>query len=169
MIEQHNRKILNQQSQYDLNGRKIKKTASPLKPSKKENVKPAVETNVNEKLEMDEELLEIINNHNRRIWAAQNSEYDLNGRRIRKANTTVVTPPTKTKPAQSTPSGSKNHRKTRETSQKRKNPTKISDANKTVAATAASTTVDRSTDFEHEIQEIIHFHNSRLAAKKAKK
>ena len=170
MIEQHNRKILNQRSQYDLNGRKIRKTTSPLKTSKKENVKPTVEANVNETLEMDKELLEIINNHNRRIWAAQNSEYDLNGRRIRKANTTAVTPPTKTKPAaQSRPSGSKDHRKTRETSQKRKNPTKISDANKTVAATAASNTLESSTDFEHEIQEIIRVHNSRLAAKKAKK
>ena len=58
-------------------------------------MKPTADANVNATLEMDEELLEIINNHNRRIWAAQNSEYDLNGRRIRKANTTVVTPPTK--------------------------------------------------------------------------
>ena len=41
---------------------------------------------------IDDELRELIDNHNRRIWAAQNSEYDLNGRRIRKGNTTVVAP-----------------------------------------------------------------------------
>lgn len=45
--------------------------------------------------DIDDELRELIENHNRRIWAAQNSEYDLNGRRVRKGNTTVVAPPTK--------------------------------------------------------------------------
>lgn len=34
LIEQHNRKILSQKSEYDLNGRKIRKTASPQKPGK---------------------------------------------------------------------------------------------------------------------------------------
>lgn len=34
IIEQHNRKILSKQSEYDLNGRKTKKTTSPLKPSR---------------------------------------------------------------------------------------------------------------------------------------
>jgi hypothetical protein len=80
-----------------LNGRKIKKTESPLKPSrvKKENMKPAAKPNVDQTLDMDEEFQEMINNHNRHIWAAKNSEYDLNGRRIRKGNSTVVTPSTK--------------------------------------------------------------------------
>lgn len=45
--------------------------------------------------DMDEELRELIDNHNRRIWAAQNSEYDLNGRRVRKGHATVAVPTTK--------------------------------------------------------------------------
>jgi hypothetical protein len=60
-----------------------------------------------------------------------------------------------------------------ETNQKRKNPTKNSDVNfslnKTDTATAASTSTESLTDFENEIQEIVDYHNARLAAKKAKK
>lgn len=65
----------------------------------KENLKPpqpvevASSATVNEV--MNEELRDIINSHNRRIWAAQNSTYDLNGRRVRKGRTTVVAPVTK--------------------------------------------------------------------------
>ena len=55
-------------------------------------MRPATTTNVNETVDMDDELREIIHNHNRRVWTAQNSDYDLNGRRIRKGNATVVTP-----------------------------------------------------------------------------
>ena len=68
--------------------------------------------------------------------------------------------------AQSTPTRSTNTRRSNETNHKRKNPSNNSKVNKTVAG---SHNVESSTDFENEIQEIINLHNSRLAAKKAKK
>ena len=58
-------------------------------------MKPAAATTVNQAVDMDVELCEMITNHNRRIWTAQNSEYDLNGRRLRKGNATVVAPTAK--------------------------------------------------------------------------
>ena len=60
-----------------------------------------------------------------------------------------------------TPTRSRNLRRSQDTNQKRKTPSTL---NKTVACD-----VEDSTNIENEIQEIVNLHNSRLAAKKAKK
>ena len=64
----------------------------------KENMQPT-STKTNQCLvpDIDDELRELIDQHNKRIWAAQNSEYDLNGRRVRRGNATVVAAPSKVK------------------------------------------------------------------------